>query len=146
MAGPSAFAEATADHRSLGGGGQVRPLSDNFTGTGFVSSFMRASARTFFEQYTRDLTPADFQRLFTRDTPEAYRYFTRAIDVEKLAHEPWYRRWPIEARLVFTAFTMRLSPARRVLYALAVVMALFGVLMLFRGVAPVDVLLFPFRI
>jgi serine phosphatase RsbU (regulator of sigma subunit) len=107
---------------------------------------MRASARTFFEQYTRDLTPADFQRRFTRETPEAYRYFTRAIDLEKLAREPWYRRWPIEARLVFTAFTMRLSPARRVLYALAVVMALFGVLLLFRGVAPVEVLLFPFRI
>ena len=50
---------------------------------------MRASARTFFEQYTRDLTPADFQRLFTRETPEAYRYFTRAIDLEKLAREPY---------------------------------------------------------
>ena len=85
---------------------------------------MRASARTFFEQYTRDLTPADFQRLFTRDTPEAYRYFTRAIDLEKLALEPWYRRWPIQARLVFTAFTMRLSPARRVLYALAMMTTL----------------------
>ena len=28
--------------------------------------------------YTQDLTPHDFQRLFTRDTREAYRYFTRA--------------------------------------------------------------------
>ncbi len=107
---------------------------------------MRASARTFFEQYTRDLTPADFQRLFTRETPDAYRYFTRAIDIDKLALEPWYRRWPIQARLVFTAFTMRLSPARRVLYALAIAMTLIGVLMLFRGVAPAEVLLFPFRI
>jgi serine phosphatase RsbU (regulator of sigma subunit) len=107
---------------------------------------MRASARTFFEQYTRDLTPADFQRLFTRETPDAYRYFTRAIDLEKLALEPWYRRWPIQARLVFTAFTMRLSPARRVLYAIAIVMTVIGVLLLFRGVAPVQLLLFPFRI
>jgi serine phosphatase RsbU (regulator of sigma subunit) len=105
---------------------------------------MRASARTFFEQYTRDLTPADFQRLFTRETPDAYRYFVRAIDTDRLALEPWYRRWLIQARLVFTAFTMRLSPARRVLYALAVVMTILGLLMLFRGVAPVRVLLFPF--
>jgi len=107
---------------------------------------MRASARTFFEQYTRDLTQADFQRLFTRDTPDAYRYFTRAIDLEKLALEPWYRRWLIQARLVFTAFSMRLSPARRVLYALAIAMTLVGVLLLFRGIAPVELLLFPFRI
>ena len=34
----------------------------------------------------------------------------------KLAAEPWYRRWLIHARLLFIAFTMRLSPARRVLY------------------------------
>jgi phosphoserine phosphatase RsbU/P len=107
---------------------------------------MRASARTFFEQYTRDLTPADFQRLFTRETPDAYHYFTRAIDLEKLALEPWYRRWLIRARLVFTAFSMRLSPARRVLYALAIAMTLVGVLLLFRGIAPVELLLFPFRI
>ncbi|HYN10775.1 MAG TPA: PP2C family protein-serine/threonine phosphatase [Vicinamibacterales bacterium] len=107
---------------------------------------MRASARTLFEQYTRDLTPADFQRLFTRETPDAYRYFARAIDVDKLALEPWYRRWPIQVRLVFTAFTMRLSPARRVLYALAIAMTLLGILMLFRGVAPVKILLFPFSI
>ena len=32
------------------------------------------------------------------------------------------------------AFTMRLSPARRVLYGVAVVAALLGVLMLFRGI------------
>jgi phosphoserine phosphatase RsbU/P len=107
---------------------------------------MRASARTFFEQYTRDLTPADFQRLFTRETPDAYRYFVRAIDTDRLALEPWYRRWFIQARLVFTAFTMRLSPARRILYALAMVMTILGLLMLFRGVAPVRVLLFPFSL
>lgn len=107
---------------------------------------MRASARTFFEQYTRDLTPSDFQRLFTRETPDAYRYFARAIDLDKLALEPWYRRWPIQIRLVFTAFTMRLSPARRVLYALAIAMTLLGILMLFRGIAPVRILLFPFSI
>jgi len=103
-------------------------------------------ARSFLDEYTRDLTPADFQRLFTRDTAEAYRYFTRNTDVRKLAAEPWYRRWPIRARLVFTGFTMRLSPARRVLYGLGVAAALLGGVMLFRGFAPVKLLLFPFSI
>jgi len=101
---------------------------------------------SFFDQYTQGLTPADFQKLFTRDTPEAYRYFTRHIDVEKLAAEPWYRRWPIHARLIFTEFAMRLSPARRVLYACALAALFVGLLQLFRGVAPVKVLLFPFSV
>jgi serine phosphatase RsbU (regulator of sigma subunit) len=101
---------------------------------------------SFFDDYTRGLTPGDVQKLFTRDTPEAYRYFTRTIDTARLASEPWYRRWPIHARLVFTAFAMRLSPARRILYASAVVAAAIGMLQLFRGIAPTRILLFPFSI
>jgi sigma-B regulation protein RsbU (phosphoserine phosphatase) len=103
-------------------------------------------ARSFLDEYTRDLTPADFQRLFTRDTAEAYRYFTRHSDVTKLAALPWYRRWALRFRLVFIGFTMRLSPARRALYGLGVVAALIGIVMLFRGFAPVKVLLFPFSV
>lgn len=103
-------------------------------------------ARSFFDQYTQGLTPADFQRLFTRDTPEAYRYFTRHIDIEKIAAEPWYRRWAIHLRIIFTEFAMRLSPARRVLYAFSVFAMFVGMLQLFRGVGAVKVLLFPFSI
>jgi sigma-B regulation protein RsbU (phosphoserine phosphatase) len=102
--------------------------------------------RSFLDEYTRDLTPADFQRLFTRDTAEAYRYFTRHSDAKQLAAEPWYRRWALRLRLVFVGFTMRLSPARRTLYALAVVAAIFGTVQLFRGIGSVRVLLFPFTI
>ncbi|HUL74195.1 MAG TPA: PP2C family protein-serine/threonine phosphatase [Vicinamibacterales bacterium] len=101
---------------------------------------------SFFDQYTQGLTPGDFQKLFTRDTPEAYRYFARHIDIDKLAHEPWYKRWPIHARLIFTAFAMRLSPARRVLYAFAMAALFVGMLQLFRGVGPVRLLLFPFSV
>jgi serine phosphatase RsbU (regulator of sigma subunit) len=102
--------------------------------------------KAFFDQYTRDLSADDFHRLFTRDTPEAYRYFTRALDLEKLATLPWYRRWPITAWVVFKAFTMRLSPARRALYGLGVVAALLGMLMLFVGIRPVKLLLFPMTV
>ena len=103
-------------------------------------------AKSFLDEYTRDLTPADFQRLFTRDTAEAYRYFTRNTDPRKLASEPWYRRWAIRIRLVFIGFTMRLSPARRALYGLSVVATLLGAIMLFRGFAGVQLLLFPFHL
>ncbi len=103
-------------------------------------------AKSFLDEYTRDLTSADFQRLFTRDTPEAYRYFSRGIDTRKLEFEPWYRRWPIKARLLFTAFTMRLSPARRVLYAIGLGSAALGLILLFRGFSTAPFLLFPFEV
>ena len=93
-----------------------------------------AGAKSFFDQYTGDLTPGEFQRLFRRDTAEAYRYFARGAEAERLKAEPWHRRYPQQARLVFQAFTMRLSPARRVLYAFAVGSTILGALMLFRGI------------
>jgi serine phosphatase RsbU (regulator of sigma subunit) len=102
--------------------------------------------KAFFDQYTRDLSADDFHRLFTRDTPEAYRYFTRTLDLDKLDNLPWYRKWPIKARLVFTAFAMRLSPARRALYGLAILSAILGLLMLYAGVHPVKLLLFPLTV
>ena len=107
---------------------------------------MAAKGPSFFDQYTRDLSAGDFQRLFTRDTPEAYRYFTRTLDLDKLDSLPWYRRWPITARLAFTAFAMRLSPARRALYGIAVGSALLGLLMLYTGIHPVKLLLFPMTV
>ena len=107
---------------------------------------MTAKARSIFDYYTHDVSPGDFQKVFTRDTPEAYRYFARGIDLDRLAAEPWYRRWPLHARLVFTGFTMRLSPGRRVLYGFALASTLLGVLMLFDGFGPVSFLVFPFTI
>jgi len=105
-----------------------------------------ARAKSLFDQYTRDLTPGEFQRLFTRDTPEAYRYFARGVDSKPFEKRPWYRRWVIQARMVFSAFTMRLSPARRALYALSIAASLLGVIMLFDGVGASEFLLFPFSI
>ena len=107
---------------------------------------MAGRARTFFDQYTADLTTADVRRLFTRDTAEAYRYFTRNVDTKTLAALPWHRRVAMRARLVFSGFTMRLSPARRALYGVGLAAAALGLILLFRGFAPTSVLLFPFTI
>jgi hypothetical protein len=79
-------------------------------------------------------TPGPTPRLSAahRDTPEAYRYFTPH---RRRSWPPSRgRRWPIHARLIFTAFAMRLSPARRMLYAFGVAALLVGLLRLFRGV------------
>ena len=97
------------------------------------------TARKWFDTYTRDLSREDFERLFTEDTREAYRYFARGIDEEIFAHLPWWKRVPLRVRAVFVAFTLRLPPARRALYIGSLVIALLGLIRLFQGFAFVDV-------
>jgi sigma-B regulation protein RsbU (phosphoserine phosphatase) len=100
----------------------------------------RASrARSFFDTYTKDLTADDFQRLFTRETREAYRFFTRGTDIRAFAHLPWHKRAFAHARLLFLAFTMKLSPARRMVYAISLLLAFIGLVNLFRGIGLIRV-------
>jgi sigma-B regulation protein RsbU (phosphoserine phosphatase) len=98
----------------------------------------------FFETYTRDLSRADFKRLFTLETPEAYRFFAKGLDETQLAGHPWHIRAWRRGRELFTAFTGRLSPARRALYGIGLVMALFGLLQQFHGLVIVHVPVIPF--
>ncbi|NQW03884.1 MAG: PP2C family protein-serine/threonine phosphatase [Acidobacteria bacterium] len=102
--------------------------------------------KRFFDEYTRGFDRTEFQRLFTRDTADAYRYFSRGLDLNALALAPWYKRWPTHARLFFIAFAMRLSPARRVLYAFALISAVIGLVQLFDGFSTVRFFLFPFTL
>jgi sigma-B regulation protein RsbU (phosphoserine phosphatase) len=96
-------------------------------------------ARSFFDLYTKDLTADDLHRLFTRETREAYRFFTRGTDPGAFAHLPWYRRAFAHVRLLFLAFTMKLTPARRIVYAIALLLAFIGLVNLFRGIGLVRV-------
>ena len=91
-------------------------------------------AYTFFETYTRDLNSQDLRRIFTLEAPEAYRFFVKNVDEDGLAAMPWHKRWGTRTRLLFVAFTSRLSPARRAIYGLAVVAAVLGALSAIRGV------------
>jgi serine phosphatase RsbU (regulator of sigma subunit) len=82
----------------------------------------------FFQNYTRDLTTDELHRLFTRDTRDAYRFFSRHLDLRQFDGLPWHRRAFGKARVFFLAFTMRLSPARRAVYAFALVSAIVGLI------------------
>ncbi len=111
---------------------------------------VRHRIHEFFETYTRDLKAEDLRRLFTRDTKEAYRFFARHVDVSSLEGLPWHRRVLAHMRLLFLAFTMKLSPARRIVYAASLFYAGLGLLHLFRsareldaGGVTVDVPIFP---
>jgi len=100
----------------------------------------------FFDTYTKDLKAEDLQRLFTRDTREAYKFFTRGTDIDAFKNLPWYKRLVAHAKLLFLAFTMKLSPARRIVYACALVMAFIGLVNLFRGIGIVQIMTLPFGV
>jgi phosphoserine phosphatase RsbU/P len=89
--------------------------------------------RDFISRYTHDLTSEEIGKLFTRETPEAYRFFARGINTAELEGLPWYQRAVKYAQGFFLAFTMRLSPARRLMYGLAVAFSVIGLIQLFNG-------------
>jgi sigma-B regulation protein RsbU (phosphoserine phosphatase) len=99
---------------------------------------------TFFNTYTKDLKADDLQRLFTRDTREAYKFFTRGVDPDALKGLPWHKRAWTHGRTLFVAFSMKLSPARRIVFACALALALIGMISLFRGIGMIDVAALPF--
>ena len=88
----------------------------------------------FFEAYTQGLTTTELERLFTRDAPEAYRFFSRHIDFDELKKLPWHRRVMAHWRLFFLAFTLKLTPARRAIYGVSLLATMLGLVELFKEV------------
>jgi serine phosphatase RsbU (regulator of sigma subunit) len=99
---------------------------------------MPSTTRAFFEAYTKDFTKEDLGKLFTYETPEAYRFFARGINTAELDGLPWHRRAVKYVQAFFLAFTIRLSPARRIIYGLALATAVIGLLQLFNGLGIVS--------
>ena len=89
--------------------------------------------REFISRYTHDLTSEELGKLFTRETPEAYRFFARGINTAELEGLPWYKKVVGYAQGFFLAFTMRLSPARRLMYGVALGLSVIGLIQLFAG-------------
>ena len=94
---------------------------------------MPSTARDFFHTYTKDFNKEDLGKLFTYETPEAYRFFARGINTAELDGLPRHKRAIKYVQAFFLAFTMRLSPARRVIYGTALATCVIGVLQLFNG-------------
>jgi phosphoserine phosphatase RsbU/P len=101
--------------------------------TGQPDSGPKGRAKNVFEQYTKDLKASDLQLLFTRDTREAYAFFSRGVDRSSIDKLPWHIRAATYAKLFFVAFTMRLSPAHRAIYVVALLANVIGLIKLFEG-------------
>ena len=76
----------------------------------------------FVRSYTKGFSKKDFQRLFDRDAARAYSVLTRDQD---LGPEPkvGFRLFVYRARILFLGLSYKLSPARRVLFAVALILA-----------------------
>ncbi len=65
-------------------------------------------ARALYKLYSRDISVEDLQRLFTHDTRDAYRFFTRGLDEEAIRRLPWWKQLGERIRQIFMAFTLKL--------------------------------------
>ncbi len=83
--------------------------------------------RRFYREFTEGVTTGDLRRLFQRDAAHAYRVLTREQDLSK---EPAGRlkRFFFRAKVVFLGLSYKLTPARRVLFAVSIIAALFGLI------------------
>jgi sigma-B regulation protein RsbU (phosphoserine phosphatase) len=77
------------------------------------------------ELFTRDVTGHGL-REFHYETRDAYRFFVRELDFAGLETHPWYKRYPLMAWRIFLAMAYRLSPARRILFAVGVPLLAIG--------------------
>jgi serine phosphatase RsbU (regulator of sigma subunit) len=70
--------------------------------------------------FMQDVTERGLRELVEHEAQDTFRFFTRDVDLQDLERKRWYKRWPVSAWRVFMATAFRLSPARRILFALAV--------------------------
>jgi sigma-B regulation protein RsbU (phosphoserine phosphatase) len=81
--------------------------------------------------FTRDVSTSEFRDLFAYDAQDAFRYFTREVALDGVWQRPWYESYPLATWKVFLATAFRLSPARRIMFALAVPLLALGWLRFF---------------
>jgi phosphoserine phosphatase RsbU/P len=88
-------------------------------------------AGTYVRSYTGGASSSDLRRLFERDAPEAYAVLTR--DVAGRSEGADALSWE-SIRAFFVGLSSKLSPARRMLFSVSVLLAVVGMLSIrFRG-------------
>jgi len=88
--------------------------------------FRHVFLRDLHELFTRDLTRQGLRDLVNRDARETMRFYARAVDLESIRHLPWYQRYLVAAWKIFVALAHKLSPPRRIAFALAILLLLIG--------------------
>jgi sigma-B regulation protein RsbU (phosphoserine phosphatase) len=88
--------------------------------------FHRVFLNDLHALFTRDITREGLRDLVKRDAREAARFYAQTIDLKSLQSMRWYRRYPQAAWKIFIALAHRLSPPRRLAFAIAILAAALG--------------------
>jgi len=94
---------------------------------GLISA-LRSAAESLRHLFTEGITREGLTELFRRETRETLQFFTRQIDFAALRSLPWFKRYPKASWIIFTAMAYRLSPPRRIVFAIAAFSFAFGIL------------------
>ncbi len=78
--------------------------------------------------FTHGVTGEGIDNLIRREARDTLRFYTQEIDFEALRFLPWFKRYPLTAWKLFVATAYRLSPPRRLAFAIATIALLFGAL------------------
>jgi hypothetical protein len=81
-------------------------------------------AQRFVEEYTQGLNVQDFRRLFDQDATHAYKVLARDQD-EELPEED-FSRFFHRLRIFFLGLSYKLTPARRLLFVVSLLLVLMG--------------------
>ena len=82
-------------------------------------------AERFVRSYTEGMRESEFSRLFERDAARAYDVVTREHDRGKEPKDEFWR-FLHRVRIFFLGLSFKLSPPRRLLFAICIVLALIG--------------------
>ena len=99
--------------------------------------------RSVQDLFTRDVTGRGLSELLRHDASETLRFFLREVDLDSLQRLPWYERHPKALWKVFLAMAYRLSPARRLLFAVGVPVLVMGWVRYLLGFSSARVWTFP---
>jgi hypothetical protein len=82
-------------------------------------------AERFVRSYTEGMRESEFSRLFDRDAVRAFDVVTREHDRDKEPEDEFWR-FLHRVRIFFLGLSFKLSPPRRLLFAICIVLALIG--------------------
>ena len=91
-----------------------------------VGSLWRDLRSLFTQGVTRD----SLRDLVKKDLRDAFRFYTKGIDFSAYENLPWFRRYPAKILKIFIALAHRLSPPRRVAFAIAIFLMLIALIRL----------------
>ena len=83
--------------------------------------------RRFFDLYKSDLSLNEIERLVKRDVPGVYEFYARKMEKPDQKRN-WLVRSLTFSRNFFMAFLLRLTPARRLFYSIALFLFFYGLI------------------